>query len=944
MTYPAGVPVQKLAFLKGGGKVSTIIADFDWSATSLGAMQTWPQSVKSTVGLILQSPVPIVTLWHEKGYMIYNDAYAVFAGARHPQVLGMAVHDAWPEIREFVANVMQTVFAGGTLSYQDQHLTLHRNGVPESVWLNLDYSPVLDEAGTPVAVIAIVVETTSKVQAERRLLNERERLQILFEQAPGFMAMLSGPDHVFELANAAYLQLVGARPLLGRAARDAIPEAEGQGFFELLDQVLETGTAFTGTALPMRLLPTTGVQRSQRYVDVVFQPILEPEGQVRGIFIQGSDVTERIAAEKAARESEARFHTWAQAMPNHVWTAPPNGRLDWFNRQVYAYSGKQEGELDGPGWLTIVHPDDLYSAREKWLTALVGGQGYETEFRLRRADGTYRWHLGRALPILEKGEIVRWIGTNTDIEDQKTAAAALAALNSTLAHQIALRTAERDRMWRLSTDLMLVADFSSKIVAINPAWTQLLGWSEAEVLDLPFLSLVHPDDLAATKAQIASLSIGATTFRFENRYRSKQGHYLTMSWTAVPDAQFLHAVGRDITAEREAARALAQTEQALQQAQKMEALGNLTGGVAHDFNNLLQVISGNLQLLGWDIQHNQRAQDRVKKAMDSVTRGAKLASYLLAFGRRQALDPRVVELSQLISNMEDMLHRSLGDAIELKTIISGELWNTLVDTSQVENAILNLAINARDAMDGVGKLTLEVGNALLNDDYVRAHPEVAPGQYVLLAVSDTGSGMTPEVLAQAFEPFFSTKSEDKGTGLGLSMVYGFIKQSGGHVKLYSEPGHGTTVKLYLPLSQEREENWISTPLPQVVGGSETILVAEDDAEVRVVVVDMLKALGYQVLQASDASSALKIIQQGAAVDLLFSDVIMPGPLRSPELARLGREYLPKLIVLYTSGYTENAIVHGGKLDRSVALLEKPYTHETLAQKIRQVLSSPPVSA
>lgn len=944
MTFPAGVPVQELAFLKGGGKVSTIIADFDWSATSLGAMQTWPQSVKSTIGLILQSPVPIVTLWHEKGYMIYNDAYAVFAGARHPQVLGMAVHDAWPEIREFVANVMQTVFAGGTLSYQDQHLTLHRNGVPESVWLNLDYSPVFDEAGTAVAVIAIVVETTPKVQAERRLLNEGERMQVLFEQAPGFMAMLSGPDHIFELANPAYLQLIGARPLLGRTVRDAIPEAQGQGFFERLDQVLETGTAFTGTAMPLRLLPLAGVPRSQRYVDAVFQPILDPEGQVRGIFIQGSDVTERIEAEKAVREGAARFLTWAQAMPNHIWTAPPNGHLDWFNHQVYAYSGKQEGELDGPGWLSIVHPDDLYAAREKWLTALVGGQGYETEFRLRRADGTYRWHLGRALPILEKGEVVRWIGTNTDIEDQKTTAAALAALNSTLAHQIALRTAERDRMWRLSTDLMLVADFSSKIVAINPAWTQLLGWSEAEVLDLPFLSLVHPDDVAATKVQIASLSIGATTFRFENRFRSKQGHYLTMSWTAVPDAQFLHAVGRDITAEREAARALAQSQQALQQAQKMEALGNLTGGVAHDFNNLLQVISGNLQLLGWDIQDNPRAQDRVKKAMDSVTRGAKLASYLLAFGRRQALDPRVVKLSQLIGNMEDMLHRSLGEAIELEMITSGGLWNTCIDTSQVENAILNLAINARDAMDGVGKLTIELGNAFLDDDYARIHPEVTPGQYVLLAVTDTGSGMAPEVLAQAFEPFFSTKPEGQGTGLGLSMVYGLIKQSGGHVKFYSELGHGTTVKLYLPRSHGQEEGVTPTSLPVIMRGTETILVAEDDEEVRMVVVDMLEALGYQVLQAANASLALQIIQQGAAVDLLFSDVVMPGPLRSPELARLARDYLPRLGVLYTSGYTENAIVHGGKLDRGVALLGKPYTREALAHKIRQVLSRPPTPA
>jgi CheY-like chemotaxis protein len=371
----------------------------------------------------------------------------------------------------------------------------------------------------------------------------------------------------------------------------------------------------------------------------------------------------------------------------------------------------------------------------------------------------------------------------------------------------------------------------------------------------------------------------------------------------------------------------------------METIGKLTGGVAHDFNNLLQVISGNLQLLASDVAGSERAERRLANALAGVSRGAKLASQLLAFGRRQALEPKTIRIGRLITGMEDMLRRSLGEAIEIETVVSAGLWNTFVDPTQVENAVLNLAINARDAMDNAGKLTLEVGNAFLDDRYALDHAEVSAGQYVMLAVTDTGCGMTPEVLAQAYEPFFSTKPEGKGSGLGLSMVYGFVKQSGGHVKIYSEPGHGTTVKLYLPRTHDKEDLGAAIESTPVLGGAETILVAEDDEQVRVTVVEMLSELGYRVLKANDASSALAIIESGVPIDLLFTDVVMPGPLRSPELARRARQLIPGIAVLFTSGYTENAIVHGGRLDAGVELLGKPYTREALARKIRHVLAN-----
>ena len=378
-------------------------------------------------------------------------------------------------------------------------------------------------------------------------------------------------------------------------------------------------------------------------------------------------------------------------------------------------------------------------------------------------------------------------------------------------------------------------------------------------------------------------------------------------------------------------------EHALRQSQKMEAVGKLTGGVAHDFNNLLQVVGGNLQLLMKDIAGNDKAEQRVRNALAGVSRGSKLASQLLAFGRRQPLSPKVVNLGRFVRGMDDLLRRALGDGVEVETVISGGLWNSLVDPSQAENALLNLAINARDAMNGHGKLTIEAGNAALTDDYAIRHAEVSPGQYVMLAVTDTGHGMTPEVIEHVFEPFFTTKPEGQGTGLGLSMVYGFVKQSNGHINIYSEPGQGTTVRIYLPRVLQAEDVTIEVDAGAIVGGSELVLVVEDDADVRETVVELLSDLGYAVLKAKDAQDALAIIESGAAIDLLFTDVVMPGPVRSPELARQARERLPNVAILFTSGYTDNAIVHGGRLDPGIELLSKPYRREALARKVRHVL-------
>jgi CheY-like chemotaxis protein len=383
----------------------------------------------------------------------------------------------------------------------------------------------------------------------------------------------------------------------------------------------------------------------------------------------------------------------------------------------------------------------------------------------------------------------------------------------------------------------------------------------------------------------------------------------------------------------------AAAEDALHRAQKMEAIGTLTGGIAHDFNNILQVIGGNLHLLAEQFGQEPSAERRIANALEGVRQGSKLAAQLLACGRRLPLSPKVINIGRLVRDMGDMLRRALGEGIELETLVAGGLWNTLVDRSNIESALLNLAINARDAMDGEGRLTIEVGNAFLDQDYADGHADVSAGQYVMLAVTDTGCGMAPELIEKIFEPFFTTKAEGCGTGLGLSMVYGFVKQSSGHIKVYSEVGHGTTFKLYLPRANQSEDLLVSDEGRPVRGGTETILVVEDDDAVRELAVATLADLGYAVLKARDAEAALTIVESGAPIDLLFTDVVMPGPLKSPELARKARERLPNLAVLYTSGYTHNAIVHHGRLDEGVELLSKPYSREALARKLRHVLAN-----
>jgi signal transduction histidine kinase len=381
------------------------------------------------------------------------------------------------------------------------------------------------------------------------------------------------------------------------------------------------------------------------------------------------------------------------------------------------------------------------------------------------------------------------------------------------------------------------------------------------------------------------------------------------------------------------------TEAQIRQAQKMEAVGQLTGGIAHDFNNILTVITGTIQILGEEVADRPDLAAIAKLIDEAAARGADLTSHLLAFSRRQPLQPREVDINSLLVNSARLLRPTLGEQIEINSTLADDAAAALVDPGQLTTAILNLALNARDAMPAGGRLTLESGNVTLDDDYADSNAEVTAGNYVMVAVSDTGRGIAPQHLDRIFEPFFTTKEIGRGTGLGLSMVYGFIKQSNGHIKVYSEVGHGTTVKIYLPRAKGFAQPLEDSNRTQIEGGDETILIVEDDTLVRKYVVTQVESLGYKTLAVGNAREALTVIDDGQEVDLLFTDVMMPGAMNGRQLAVEALNRRPSLKVLYTSGYTENAMVHDGRLDADVLLLAKPYRKIDLAKMIRTALAA-----
>ena len=797
-------------------EMAALVAAKDWSQTPLGARSAWSPSLSMAVDIVLASGFPMALRWGPQFVLIYNDGYRPILGDKHPGALGLPAAEAWAEVWPQIESFHHKILSGESEAVfaRDHLLRIRRHGEQwDDARFTLSYSPTPDPTAPSGVggVFIAAIETTDRVEADRRNALERARQEQWFSQMPGFVAVLAGPSHRYDYVNAAYVAIFGPRDLIGRTVREVFPELAGQGFYELLDQVYATGEHYVARGMPIRLAG----EDDDRFIDFVYEPMRDDLGAVTGIFVGGYDATE-------------------------------------------------------------IH----------------------------------------------------------------RTAAALRQLNAELERKVIERTQARGTTWQVSPDLMGALNPQGYFETSNPAWEAVLGWTEAEVASMPIWELLHPDDLERTRAGFALTQIGQPAIRFPNRYRCKDGSYRWISWVGVPEEGMVYCSGRDITEEKVAEAELLAAQEALRQSQKMEAVGQLTGGIAHDFNNLLAGISGSLEMLETRIGQNRFGDLNryIEAAMGSTRRAAALTQRLLAFSRRQVLDPKPVDANRLIAGVDDLIRRTLGPSITLEVVGAGGLWLTRIDPSQLENALLNLSINARDAMPEGGRLTIETGNRWLDARAARDR-ELPPGQYVSISVSDTGTGMTPEVIERAFDPFFTTKPLGQGTGLGLSMIHGFVRQSGGQIRAYSEPGAGTTMTLYLPrFSGELDAaDELAAAPPADAGHGETVLVIDDEPVVRMLMLEVLQDAGYACLEAEDGPSGLKILQSEARIDLLITDVGLPGGMNGRQVADAARATRPELKVLFVTGYAENAAIGAGHLDGGMEVITKPFAMAEMGAKVRDMI-------
>ena len=668
-------------------------------------------------------------------------------------------------------------------------------------------------------------------------------------------------------------------------------------------------------------------------------PLSDAQGEIQGfVKILRDRTAQRLADE--ARDADAAFLSSVLASSGDcIKVLDLEGNLLFMNQGGrLAMEVTDFAALEGKNWPEALPEYVRPAMRAAIFAARAGGDG-RFQAEAPTFGGTMKCWDVRITPIRNPGGAVdKLLTVSRDITEQNRTEQALRELNETLEQRVRDATQERDRIWHVSRDLLGVADAGGVWRSINPAWSHSLGWSYHDIVGRSSDWLLHPDDLARNDATLQRLLAGPVRHPLECRFRTIRGDYRQMSLTAVQVEGMLYCVLRDITEQRAQEAALDKAEEALRQSQKMEALGQLTGGIAHDFNNLLTGIIGSLDIVRRRMTAGR--MDEVPRFMDaasaSAARAAALTHRLLAFARRQSLDTKPSDINQLVRGMEDLLQRTLGEQVTMQAVLDEALWPALADDNQLENALLNLAINARDAMPDGGQLAIETSNARLDEAYAAINAEVAPGDYVAICVTDTGIGMAPEVVEKAFDPFFTTKPAGEGTGLGLSMIYGYAKQSGGHVRIYSEVGHGTTIKLYLPRADAEVVASPIMPVEAPRGRGETVLVVEDDAAVRLIIAEVLDELGYLHLGAADGPAAVQILQSEARIDLLVTDVGLPN-MNGRQLAEIARNLRPGLKVLFVTGYAESAAVRHGFLEPGVDMLTKPFALDALGTKIRTII-------
>ncbi|WP_010165267.1 PAS domain-containing protein [Sphingomonas sp. PAMC 26617] len=951
----------------------------------------------------------MVLLWGEQGIMLYNDAYSVFAGARHPKLLGSAVREGWAEIADFNDTVMRVGLSGGTLAYRDQELTLERHGRPEPVFMNLDYSPVLDESDRPAGVLAIVIETTERVLAERRqgaaevaLRAERDRAQGVLDNMGEAFVFLDSDFRIVDMnAEAMRLESRPREEIIGRTHFEAHPNAAPE-LGALYQRVMKERIA--GSLEHHYLWP----DGRDTWIEMRAYPIDD------GLAVFYRDVTAaRHEADDRVTQAAERGAILAQ-LTEGVIVTDADGAITFVNEAAERLHGTKQLGVAPEGYAAAYSlwteegdpypPLDLPLAR----AALCGATVLDASWRIRRADGTEVLARGAARPItMSDGRRLGAVLTFRDeterhsaelmLRDETRALATLNRAGAALAaeldierlvqmvseagveltgaqfgayfHNVMDETGERLHLYTLAGAAR--ADFESMG---RPRATAIFGptfrnegvirsddiladpryGKNAPHRGMPTGHLPVRSYLAVSVVSRSGGVLGGLLFghpepgRFTERHEGLIQGLAGQASVAIDNARLIQQVqeANETLEQRvhERTDELEHAQEALRQAQKMEAVGQLTGGIAHDFNNLLTGIIGSLDMMQRQMAKgdNSKIERYATTAMTSANRAAALTHRLLAFSRRQPIDPKPVNANRLVTGMEELLRRTIGEAIALEVVTAGGLWQTLCDPHQLESAILNLAINARDAMPHGGSLTIETCNAHLDNAYTARQRDVRPGQYVCICVTDTGSGMSADTIAKAFEPFFTTKPIGQGTGLGLSMIYGFARQSEGYAKIYSEIGQGTTVKLYLPryygeAEGADEEHGELTDAHRADAG-EVVLVVEDETAVRDLVVDVLEELGYRAIQAADGPAGLKLLQSKMRIDLLVTDIGLPG-LNGRQVADAARLQRPDLKVLFMTGYAENATIANGFLDPGMEMITKPFAIEALATRVRDMIEN-----
>lgn len=917
-----------------------LVRSMDWSKTPLGAYSDWPQSLRSSLSMVLNTKGIAALYWGPDQWLLYNDAYGVALGERHPEAFGRSMPevltDIGPVLSPQVANVLAT---GVGFSIENVPMTMHRFGRNEETSWTYSYSPVQGESGGFAGVLLLAVEMTQQLAAERRRdqaeaslrdINAtlEQRVVVLAAERDQLWRLSRDPFVVCDLqgrwvsASPVWTEILGwsQAELLGRTSAWMDHPMDHD---QTRQKVLDVGAGEVMTAFTNRFQTKDGSYRTFTWTAVA-------EGD--RLFCVARDVTDEMVRAEALR----LYANIVQSDTAPICAFDTEFRLIAFNQahsdeffRIYGYRvqiGDVFPDLFLPeqasimrGFMERALTGEVFTVAEEFGNPDLSVPYWEVSYNpLRGADGRIVGAFHHAIDITARLQ-------------------AQAALRAT--------TTRAETYFRFSNDYLFLVEVDAggiiRFSDMNPACEQVMGLVRNEIIGRTVDDML-PDDSVEAISHYARLCLETRqtqTYLAVREY--KRGHNLAIEGRVtfiegeVNGSSVLLFSGNDITERR-------QVEEQLRQAQKMEAVGQLTGGLAHDFNNLLTGIMGNLELLQLRIARGRLDEvDRfVTAAQGAGRRAASLTQRLLAFSRRQTLDPKPTDVNRLLTGMEDLLRRTVGGTVEVDVVGAAGLWAANIDAAQLENALLNLCINARDAMPDGGRITIETANKWLDDRTARER-DLAPGQYLSICVTDTGTGMTVDTITHAFEPFFTTKPIGQGTGLGLSMIYGFARQSGGQVRIYSEIGQGTTVCVYLPRhhGDVGATDAAETFEMLVAAKGQTVLVVDDEPTIRHLLDEVLDNAGYTVINAVDGAGGLKVLQSGARIELLITDVGLPNGMNGRQVADAARVLRPGLKVLFITGYAENAAVGNGYLEPGMELLTKPFSMDALAAKVGQMMRS-----